>query len=280
MTHSLIYSKRLLQLINEENINYKRMYLVPSMSYKSNVESGYGSGIIYATNNFNTNLDRENDTPRHDFVEVVGSIDAKTNKPEKFLGQCLCFLQFEDEIPNKDDNEKPPTIVYDYYVLLNFLVKDSLPKRRSSFIKYKWEHITKNATELESFNSINGGVFVVPDYDVMCEKESSLLSLSWNTSPEMRDRFLHVPRKFTDCSGWELELEEEIKLGIYEDYDDSLHDNDNDNDNTGEVLIVPIDLNSKANMDAVINFEKTLEADLSDKDYDEDLEEEDNSDSE
>jgi hypothetical protein len=283
MVHKLICSKRLLHCINNVKSIYQKIYLVPSMSYQSNADSGYGSGIIYATNNFNSTLDKENNTPRHDFIEVTTTIvnkrddavnnsdndennsqDSETTKEEmKFIAQCLCFLQFENEIKNTDPR-KPSTFENDYYVLVNYLVEmegisikkkrkrsiTATRKKRTGFIKYMWENTLKTKTNLVAFPTVNGGVFIAPDYGVMCEKDTGLLSMSWNTNPLTTDRFLLVPRAFTDCSGWEREYDEENTFDTNDDDDDDIEDNERDNID----FIIPNDLSTKAAEADVDNF--------------------------
>lgn len=190
MKHTLISSKRIITLLEPIRNDDDQVYLIGAMSYKANEDSGYGGGVIYATNNFNNKS-----KSRHDFVEFcVEYEDSKTKTVTNNLelGQCICFFQFEGAHSR-------------YYVLVSSLEMAKNEQRyetnlcQTSFKRYKWQQKpTRNTTELIGFDCVNGAAFVIPDFGVMGTEGKSLkdksgtLPLDWNTNPKARDRYYYI----------------------------------------------------------------------------------------
>ena len=206
-----------------------KLYLVEGMKYIGGVDTGLGEGKVHCSTNFSGN-----DISRHDFVEVDTEYeDPKTNRPvsRKQLAQVISFLEvttgqetsfyaflqyLEEEIVEaparkgrksakiKKTNKEGNKIRPDY-------------QHESIFRKYKWEYTnygrntaqTSLSLGLVEVSSILQLVWVMPDFPSMEEEENGYkMRKDYNIKNFTRaDRYWHVPRSFTDRSGWNTEIE-------------------------------------------------------------------------
>jgi hypothetical protein len=242
------------------------LFLVQAMSYTANEESGMGSGHIYSTMLFNSTK-----KPRHDFVEVAVKEDGK-DEPSSVLGQVVTFLEV------RRDNES------DYYAVLQYLeeVKEVRRGRVAAervFKKYRWEPDGyKRGTRVQlygivEFASISGPAYVVPDFAAVGASNYGGLRHDYDIKPRPEDRFFHVPRTFTDRSGYQAEIINQQWRNDNQDAGDNLMDwlRDNQTSNRG-LEEPPRDRGGVRDYDINIDIADILELEGSDSEVDEEHE--------
>jgi hypothetical protein len=205
--------------ISKDDLIYglKQVFLIQAMTFEADEESLTGRGNIYSAFNYN----RTNES-RHDFVEVKvdltdGSgadlVDANGNAiSSTAIAQVITFIEVEDM------SSKIST----YYALVQFL-EECNEGEAGVFKRYKWEiggydgRSIVPKRSLVDFTAINGPVWVAPVFSAIGAGQTTKnknggtrvrgLREDYQFNPKEQDRYIHVPRSFTDQSGWQQEVE-------------------------------------------------------------------------
>jgi hypothetical protein len=209
--------------VNEDGVYQPatmKIELLQGLKITSSKESQLGVHNIHATTDFN-----RTGKSRHDFVEVDVEVEDTTGEivKQKQLAQVIFFLRLSPT----DKNIKTSRT----YALLQFLEEETISpdkkkkkstgtekfkKHKSIFKKYKWEKTTHNgevgvhpilSIGLMRVSSITQPVWIAPDFASMGLGTNLGIRSGYQNVAMTNDRYWHVPRTFTDKSGWNDQLE-------------------------------------------------------------------------
>jgi len=181
------------EFINELNNNTINVTIRSGVTYNANVESGMGSGHLYATSKCGKSKLR----PRYDYI-LVNASEINTGNSYVQPAQLLEILEVTQTINNDLCTEVHYVIQY-----MNESVRNISQVKGSPFKLYTWEYMEGgNITTNPIFNidvitqdNINGQAYIFPFFDGHnCPR---------NHYTTTDDLFWLIDRKYFDRSGWE-----------------------------------------------------------------------------
>jgi len=193
----LFPNKSRIEILNELNNDITSVNIRSGVTYDANIESGMGSGHLYATSKVGRSILR----PRYDYISV-NALEEDTGHTIVQPAQLLCILEVTKNINNK--------ISTDIYYIIQYMMKSlrNIPKVNGSpFPLYTWEYMEGgNITTNPKFNidvitqdSINGQAYIFPYFtELNCPR---------NYYVTTDDLFWLIDRKYFDRSGWEVYTE-------------------------------------------------------------------------
>jgi hypothetical protein len=221
MKHSSFATKQsfLYDLIQESLIffqpEHQQVRLIQGMTINGDEASGVGLCQIHA-NRMCNDISKKS---RYDFVEI----DAYNGLEEEIpfrnannvasFGQVVSFVEISSE-----------TFPTEYYAIVQYLEFETLTKNnnnlkqphKSIFKRLKWEY-TNHGNPKQKKLVVNVGLipiesviqllWVAPDFSSMKSSDEGIRKNYMNENFSTDDRYIYVPRSFTDRSGWNTQVD-------------------------------------------------------------------------
>jgi len=181
------------ELINELHNNNVKVTIRSGVTYNANIESGMGSGHLYASAKCGRSIER----PKYDYI-LVNTSDETTGNINVQPAQLIGILEVTQLINNEISTEVCYIIQY-----MTESLRNGSEVKSSPFKLFTWEYIKGgNITTNPKYNidvinheSINGQAYIFPYFNgEYCPR---------NHYATTGDLFWLVDRKYFDRSGWE-----------------------------------------------------------------------------